>query len=344
MIRLDGRRFRVVGTKAGEQLSPAFITRRFSPSTLSPLPHTPLYASRLTQYAFGMLVYLNGQFSPIREATISVLDRGFVFGDGVYEVWRVVRGRMFEAERHQARLERGLSELRIPRPEEASLDGITAIAERLLRENGLAGDEATLYVEVTRGAAARTHYFPAPDTAPTMLAMASAFRPSEARFTGTRVITQPDVRWLRCDLKTIQLLPNVLARQAATEAGASEAIFVRDRVITEGTHTTVFAVIDGVLRTHPANHLVLPGVTREVVLSLARDSGLAVREAAIRIDELPNATELFLSGTTTDVTPVLRVDDCVIGNGQPGPIARAILERLLDRMGLTTSALVSARG
>ena len=291
-----------------------------------------------------MLVYLNGQYSPVREATISALDRGFVFGDGVYEVWRVVRGQMFEAERHQVRLERGLSELRIARPKEASLDGITAIGERLLRENGLSGAEATLYVEITRGTAPRTHYFPAPDTPPTLLAIASAFTPSEARFTGTRVITQPDVRWLRCDLKTIQLLPNVLARQAATEAAASEAIFVRDGVITEGTHTTVFAVIDGVLRTHPANHLVLPGVTRDVVLGLARDAGLAVRQAAIRLDELPNATELFLSGTTTDITPVIRADDRVIGNGVPGPIARALLERLLDRMGLTTSALVSARG
>ena len=291
-----------------------------------------------------MLVYLNGQYSPVREATISALDRGFVFGDGVYEVWRVVRGQMFEAERHHARLERGLSELRIARPKEASLDGITAIGERLLRENGLSSGEATLYVEITRGAAARTHYFPTPTTAPTILVMASAFTASEARFTGTRVITQPDVRWLRCDLKTIQLLPNVLARQAATEAGASEAIFVRDGVITEGTHTTVFVVIDGVLRTHPANHLVLPGVTRDVVLGLARDAGLAVREAAIRVEELPSATEVFLSGTTTDVTPVLRIDDRVIGSGAPGPIARALLERLLDRMGLTTSALVSARG
>ena len=291
-----------------------------------------------------MLVYLNGRYGPVREATLSALDRGFVFGDGVYEVWRVVRGRMFEPERHQARLERGLSELRIARPKEGSLEGITAIGDRLLRENALVGGEATLYVEITRGAAPRTHYFPAAGTAPTMLVMASAFTPSAARFTGTRVITQPDVRWLRCDLKTIQLLPNVLGRQAATEAGASEAIFVRDGAITEGTHTTVFAVIDGVLRTHPANHLVLPGVTRELVLALARDAGVPVREAAIGVDELPNATELFLSGTKTDVTPVIRVDDQAIGEGTPGPIARALLERLLERMGLTTPALASARG
>src|SRR5207248_4199160 len=154
---------------------------------------------------------------------------------------------------------------------------ITAIGERLLKDNGLASGEATLYVEITRGSAPRTHYFPLPGTAPTMFAMASAFAPSETRFTGTRVITQPDVRWLRCDLKTVQLLPNVMARQAATEAGASEAIFVRDGLITEGTHTTVFAVIDGVLGTHPPNHLVLPGVTRDIVIELAIDVGVRVR-------------------------------------------------------------------
>jgi D-alanine transaminase len=290
-----------------------------------------------------MLVYLNGRFLPAGEATISTLDRGFIFGDGVYEVWRVVRGRLFEAARHQQRLERGLSELRIARPVDGSLERITAIGERLLGENGLTAGDATLYVEITRGAAPRTHYFPAAGTTPTLLVMASGFTPSEARFAGTTVITQPDVRWLRCDLKTVQLLPNVLARQAAAEAKASEAIFVRDGLITEGTHTTVFGVIDGVLRTHPANHLVLPGVTRAVVLELARELGIAVREEAIAVTALGDATELFLTGTTTDVTPVLSVDGRGIGSGSPGSIARALLDRLLERMGVRTPALVTAR-
>jgi len=290
-----------------------------------------------------MLVYLNSEYVPIGEATISALDRGFIFGDGVYEVWRVVRGQLFEAARHQSRLDHGLQALRITPPPAASLEGIAAIAERLLGENGLLAGEATLYVEISRGAAARTHYFPALGTPSTLLVMAAAFTPSEARFTGTSVITQPDIRWLRCDLKTIQLLPNVLARQAAMEAGASEAVFVRDGVITEGTHTTVFAVIDGELHTHPANHLVLPGVTREVVIEIARDIGLAVQERSIGVSELPNASELFLTGTTTDVTPVVRVDGQIIGGGSPGPVARALLDRLLDRMGVRTPALASAR-
>lgn len=290
-----------------------------------------------------MLVYLNGQYIPASEARISALDRGFIFGDGVYEVWRVVRGQLFEAARHQHRLERGLRELRLAPPPESTLRGITMIAERLLSDNGLLENDATLYVEVSRGAAARTHYFPVVGTPSTMLVMAAAFTPSDARFKGAKVITQPDVRWLRCDLKTIQLLPNVLARQAAVEAGATEAIFVRDGMITEGTHTTVFGVIGGVLRTHPANHLVLPGVTREVVIEIARELGTAVREDAIAINEVVDATEFFLTGTTTDITPILSVDNQRIGGGSPGPIARALLDRLLDRMGTRTPALATTR-
>ena len=253
-------------------------------------------------------------------------------------------GQLFEAARHQARLERGLRELRIARPADGSLERLTAIGQRLLKENDLEEGDATLYVEITRGTAARMHQFPPAGTVPTLLVMASAFVPSDNRFTGTRIITQPDVRWLRCDLKTVQLLPNVMARQAATEAGASEAIFVRDGLITEGTHTTVFAVIDGILRTHPANHLVLPGVTRDVVIELATDVGVKVRQDAIAVDELSRATELFLTGTTTDVTPVISVDGRPIGNGSPGPIARALLDRLLERMGIRTPALASSRG
>ena len=304
----------------------------------------PLYASGVRLYAFEMLVHLNGRYIDAGEAKVSALDRGFIFGDGVYEVWRVVRGQLFEAERHQARLERGLRELRIARPADGSLERLRVIGQRLLKENGLEDGDATLYVEITRGTAPRTHHFPPAGTAPTLFVMASAFAPSDTRFTGTRIITQPDVRWLRCDLKTVQLLPNVMARQAATEAGASEAIFVRDGLITEGTHTTVFAVIDGVLRTHPANHFVLPGVTRDVVIELAADVGVKVRQDAIAVDELSRATELFLTGTTTDVTPVISVDGRPLGNGSPGPIARALLDRLLERMGIRTPALASSRG
>jgi D-alanine transaminase len=291
-----------------------------------------------------MLVYLDGTFVPAAEARISALDRGFIFGDGVYEVWRAVRGELFEAARHQARLEHGLRELRIAKPADATLERLTAIAARLFDENKLRGGDATLYVEITRGSAPRTHFFPPAETRPTLLVMASAFTPSGARFTGTSVITQPDIRWLRCDIKTIQLLPNVLARQAATEAGASEAVFVRDGVITEGTHTTVFGVIDGVLRTHPPSPLVLPGITRDIVLELARESGIPAREEAVRVTEVANASELFLTGTTTDVTPVVSIDGQRVGDGKPGAIARTLRDRLFERMGARVPALATARG
>jgi len=280
-----------------------------------------------------MVVYLNGSYLPAERAQLSALDRGFVFGDGVYEVWRVVNGRLFEAERHRERLERGLRELRIGPPDGADADGLRAIAERLLRENGLLEGHATFYVEVTRGSAPRAHQFPPPGTRPTVFAYAAALRSiDDARRTGARAITQPDVRWLRCDIKTVQLLPNVLAKQAAVDAGAFEAIFVRDGVATEGTHSNLFVVLDGELRTHPANNLILPGVTRDVVLELARELGIRCREEPVKATELRRAEEVFFTGTTTDVLPIVRVDDFTIGAGRPGPIAAALYEALVARM------------
>jgi D-alanine transaminase len=280
-----------------------------------------------------MLVYLNGSYLPSDRAQLSALDRGFVFGDGVYEVWRVVNGRLFEAERHRERLERGLRELRIGPPDGADADGLRTIAERLLRENDLLEGHATFYVEVTRGVAPRTHQFPPTGTRPTVFAYTAGLKPIEQdRRNGARAITCPDVRWLRCDIKTVQLLPNVLAKQAAVEAGAFEAIFIRDGVVTEGTHSNLFAVLDGELRTHPTSNLILPGITRDVVIELAREQGIPVREEAVREADLRRCQELFFSGTTTDVLPVVRVDDFVIGNGRPGPIAGALYRGLVGRM------------
>jgi D-alanine transaminase len=280
-----------------------------------------------------MLVYLDGSYVPSEEARLSVLDRGFVFGDGVYEVWRAVNGRLFEAERHQERLERGLRELRIGRPDGADAEGLRTVADRLLRENGLLDGHATFYVQVTRGAASRTHQFPPAGTRPTVFAYTAPLKSlDEERRTGARAITQPDVRWLRCNIKTIQLLPNVLAKQAAVEAGAFEAIFVRDGIAMEGTHSNLFAVLNGELRTHPANHLILPGVTRDVVLELARELEIPCREQPVTEAELRWVEEVFFTGTTTDVLPVVKVDDFVIGDGKPGPIAGALYEALVARM------------
>ena len=179
-----------------------------------------------------MLAYLNGRFLPRSTATISVEDRGFVFGDGVYEVWRVVNGRLFESERHLARLELGLRELRIGLPEPLSLPPIEEIADRLLRESALTTGEATFYMEITRGAAPRSHQFPAANTPPTVYATVNRLTPpEELRARGAAAITIPDIRWLRCDIKTIQLLPNVLAKQEAAEHDAIDAIMIRDGMV-----------------------------------------------------------------------------------------------------------------
>jgi D-alanine transaminase len=280
-----------------------------------------------------MLVYLNGQFVPDKAATISVLDRGFIFGDGVYEVWRVVRGRLFESQRHLRRLQRGLNDVRITTPPLADADEVARVADRLLRENDLLGGEATLYVEITRGTAPRSHAFPPEGTAPTVFAMAKAFAPpSEEHSKGIHAITTPDVRWMRCNIKTVQLLPNVLAQQKAVEQGAAEAVLIRDGVVTEGSHSNVFGVLDGELRTHVQDDFVLPGITREVVLEIARAGGIPVREEALRATDLERVSELFLTGTTTDVMPIIQVDSRPIGSGRPGPIAQQLYAGLRERL------------
>ena len=283
-----------------------------------------------------MLAYLNGQFLPRADAAVPVEDRGFVFGDGVYEVWRVVGGRLFEAARHLARLSSGLHELRIPSPDLVDAERLVAIADRLLTDDGLLDGEATFYVEITRGVAPRTHQFPSGRIAPTVFAMANPFKSAEdLRRAGATCITMPDIRWLRCDIKTIQLLPNVLGKQAAAEVGALDVLFVRDGVVTETSHANVLAVIDGVIRTHPTNNLILPGITRAVVLEIARDLKMRVDETPFAATDLPRASEVFLAGTTTDVMPIVRVDDVVVGEGKPGPIATTLFRELRSRLDAT---------
>jgi D-alanine transaminase len=277
-------------------------------------------------------VYLNGAFVPRESAAISVDDRGFLFGDGIYEVTRVIRGRLIEEERHVARMHRGLADLEIsPAP---STDELREIAMRLLRDNGLMTGEATVYVQVTRGSAPRTHHFPAASTPPTVYVSALAFTPNaELRARGASVVTHPDLRWARCDLKTVNLLPNVLAKQHAVASGAAEAMLVRDGVITEGSHTNVFGVVAGELRTHPLSPRILPGVTRSVVLEVARDLGIGVDERPIRADQLGETEELFLTGTSTDVLPIVLVDGRRVGDGRPGPIARRLYDGVMERWG-----------
>jgi D-alanine transaminase len=290
-----------------------------------------------------MRVYLNGEYLPRHEARVSVEDRGFLFGDGVYEVTRALGGRLFEEEAHWRRLEWGLGQLRIAPPEGFGRESVRAISERLLQDNGLADADATVYVQVTRGVAPRTHGFPPPGTPPTVFLSASALQvPWELRARGVAAITHPDWRWARCDIKTVNLLPNILAKQRALEAGAWEALLVRDGVVTEGSSTSVFAVVGGELHTHPRDTRILPGVTRDVVIALARERGLRVHETPPRLEERPRWEELLLVGTTTDVQPVVSLDGAPVGEGRPGPVGRSLQTVLYQRMGLPLGAALAS--
>ncbi|MBX9927906.1 MAG: D-amino-acid transaminase [Gemmatimonadaceae bacterium] len=271
-----------------------------------------------------MIVYLNGSYLPKADAKLSVEDRGFIFGDGIYEVVRCVDGAIFTGAEHFARMQRGLAGLRIAAPD-ASVERLEAICLELLARNDLTSGHATVYIEVTRGAAPRTHFFPKSAVPATVYLSASPFTPfAELHRTGAAGITYPDIRWARCDLKTVNLLGNVLAKQAATEAGALEAIFVRDGVVTDGSSTAVFGVIDGVLRTHPLSNYILPSITRAVVLELAAELEIPVREEPILHAELTRLEELFIAATTSDVQPITSLDGRTVGTGAPRAITRRL--------------------
>ena len=267
-------------------------------------------------------VYLNGNFVRRDEALVSVLDRGFMFADGVYEVIRSYRGSLFELAAHMERLRRSLREIRMAGK---ASDGIEDVLPELLERNGLAGSEALVYVQITRGTAPRAHQFPVPETAPTVYAHVVPFDPPfEQRDKGIPVILVPDTRWNRCDIKSIALLPNILARQMAEDAGASEAIFIRNGNVTEGSASTFCAVFSGTVVTHPESNVVLPGITRKVVFDLCARTGIPVAERPFREDELSRAAEMMLLSTSREVMPVISVDGIEVGNGSPGQLTRKI--------------------
>ena len=271
-----------------------------------------------------MLVYLNGSYVDRAVAAISIDDRGFLFGDGIYEVLRAVDGHFVERDRHVRRLARNAREVRLDFSE-TDARSLADVSRALLERNGLRDGHALVYMELTRGAATRKHAFPPAGTAPTVYVASSRFTPLEThQESGVGVITHPDLRWGRCDIKSINLLPNVMANQLAQERGCYEAILIRGSAVTEATHSALFGVVNGTLRTHPANEWILPSVTREVVLGLARDGGLRVRETAIAEKELPDVDELFIASTTADVTPVVSVDGRPVRDGTPGPTTKLL--------------------
>jgi D-alanine transaminase len=270
------------------------------------------------------LANVNGELMPLARATVPVLDRGFLFGDSVYEVLRIYRGRTWLEAEHFARLEHSLAAIRI-----AGVD-LARLRSRL-RETIAASQfpEATAYIQITRGAAPRAHAFPPPGTKPFELISVQPFLDSyaDSRRTGCAVVISPDIRWGRCDIKSTNLLANVLAIQSAKEASCQEALLCRpDGTLTEGTHSSLFSVVDGVLRTAPKTNAVLPGVTRDLVVRLAGEDGMSLEERPLNRQELPRTAELFLTGTTAEVLPIATVDGHPIADGQPGPITRRLQE------------------
>jgi len=273
-------------------------------------------------------VFFNGRFMAKGDVKISPDDRGFLFADGVYEVIRAYGGRLFKASSHIERLRRSLGEIRI---ETAAADGLERIATELIARNGLDRGDAVVYIQITRGAAPRGHAFPDRPTPPTVYVTAYAYERSPEKVEhGIKVVLVPDARWARCDIKSVALLPNVLAYQQAEERGADEAVLVRDGVVTEGSHTSVCAVFGGLLRTHPSSNRILSSVTRGVVLDLCSACGIPVVEEAIPEKDLFHADEVMILGTTPEVMAVVAVDDRTIGDGTPGPVTRKLQERFRE--------------
>ncbi len=266
-----------------------------------------------------MTIYLNGGFMPIEEAKISVLDRGFIFGDGVYEVIPAYSGRAFRLSEHLRRLQHSLDGIRLPNPH-SEAEWVN-IVETLIARNE--GEDQYLYLHVTRGVAKRDHAFPNPPVAPTVFAMSNPLpTPAPALLqSGIRCITMPDNRWLRCDIKAISLLPNVLLRQSAIEAGCAESLLIRDdSFLTEGAASNIFVVKNGVLLAPPKDHLMLPGITYDVILEMAEAEAIPHEVRRIKKAEVFAADELLLTSSTREVLAITELDGQPVGNGSPGPM------------------------
>ncbi len=269
--------------------------------------------------------YVNGRFAPHAEAAIHIEDRGYQFGDAIYEVWAVAGGRLTDAIGHFERLSRSLAELRIAEP--MSRAALEVVLRETVRRNRLV--DGLLYLQVSRGVAPRDHPFPNPIPRPSVVITARRIDPAvgEAKAVkGVAVITVPENRWGRCDIKSVNLLPNVLAKQAAKEAGAYEAWFVDELgFVTEGSSTNAWIVdSEGVLRTRDIQANILRGVTRKGVLQVAAEAGLSVAERPFTPEEAWQAREAFITGASTLVTPVISLDGRLLADGKPGPVAKRL--------------------
>ncbi len=267
------------------------------------------------------MIYLNGAYMPLADARIPILDRGFIFGDGVYEVIPVYSRQAFRLNEHLRRLQHSLDGIRLANPHTpAEWQGII---EQVVAGNPW--NDQSVYLQITRGVAPRDHAFPK-NTPPTVFVMSNPLTapPAELRQTGVSAVTALDNRWLRCDIKSTALLANVLLRQLAVDAGAAETLLLREGYLTEGAASNIFAVKNGVLLAPPKDHRVLPGITYDVVLELAQQHGIPHEVREISEAEVRSADELWLTSSTKEVLPITQLDGVPVANGQPGPIYAAM--------------------
>jgi D-alanine transaminase len=272
------------------------------------------------------IAYVNGRYLPQSEASVNIEDRGYQFGDGVYEVVHLYGGRFIDEDLHLDRLERSLKEIRLPAP--IGRAALRHVLAEVARRNRLR--EGLLYMQITRGVARREHVFPHPDTKPALVVTIRrvAPYPTDVEQWTMGVATMPDERWARCDIKSVGLLPNVLARQAAKEQGAGEAILVdEDGIVTEGAATSFWIVdADGVLRAPKLGHHILPGCTRASLLRLLNGAEIAFEERAFSVAEMNAAKEAFITSATSFVKPVVAIDGAPVADGRVGPVTRQLFE------------------
>ena len=278
------------------------------------------------------VAYVNGSYGPLSDAAVSVEDRGFQFADGVYEVWSVFDGRMADYDGHMHRLARSLTELRIDIP--MTREALTVVLRETIRRNRVR--DGIVYLQVTRGAARRDHPFPGPGTPPSVVVTSRSVDQSRAEAMarrGVAVITQPDIRWGRCDIKTVGLLPNVLAKQAAREQGAYEAWLVDEMgLVTEGSSTNAWIIDrDGKLRTRDTQANILRGVTRTAILDLLQHEGLELDERPFSVEDARQAREAFFTAAGAFVMPAVSIDGVKIGDGKPGAVTSRLRRLYIER-------------
>lgn len=273
------------------------------------------------------MILFQNRFMERKDAVVDIEDRGYQFGDGVYEVIRVYDGLLFGFQEHLDRLERSTAEVRIDLP--MAMEELKQKLSELVEKNGL--KNGIIYLQITRGAAPRTHHFPQQQPASVLTAYTKELeRPLKQINNGIHTVLKEDIRWLRCDIKSLNLLANVLAKQEAKEQACTEAIFHRGETVTEGSSSNVLIINGNELRTHPANNLILNGITRKKVFEIARERGVSVNEQAFTVDELLTADEAFITSTTAEITPIVKVGETQIGDGQPGPVTRK-LQKVLEQ-------------